>query len=254
MSIRGILQLARRRSFGRLLVLAYEGVGPENRPTSAAADDPGTNIDLGEFCWQMEQVSARSEPIPLSRLMGHLGGKRPLTGPQICVCLRIDASKDPRGAIAVMGSQKIPPTLLFEFESIGESSSSANDLGLDWADIRKLTSAGADIGHRICAGDGLAQLGSAQRRLQLGKLRRLAEQQTGVPVNSLAYGMNGAREPDLTLIYDAAIAGFNLGLGNREGINLLRPISPMTLKRRTVTPRMTRAHFAALLDEAALDR
>lgn len=255
MSIQGILQMARRSGVGRLLILAYENVGAESGPTPAAPDVPGSGIDLGEFSWQMEQLSANFEPIPLSRLMGHLGGKRPLAGPQISICLRTDALKDPLAVIAVMRRLKISPTLLFAFDSIREpSSSSTNDAELDWAAIRELTSVGADIAHQVRSGDGLAQLDAAQRRLHFGRLRSLAEQQTGVPVNALAYAMNDAGEADLSLIYDAAIAGFNLGVANVEGINRLRSISPMLLKRRTVTAHMTRADFASLLDEVASDR
>jgi hypothetical protein len=66
---------------------------------------------------------------------------------------------------------------------------------------------------------------------------------------SLAVQLDGRRATDESLIHDAAIAGFSLGVNTSAGINELRPISPMMLKRTAVTRNTTRAQFQSLLKD-----
>ena len=255
MRVLGNLFGARKGGFGRLLILAYSRAGSAQAPASQAGPEPGRDaVDVDEFTWQMEQIAARYQPIVLSRLMGHLGGKKPLTGPQICVCLQPDSRDSFRATSAVLRRVKLPATCFVAFDAFGAAGqdvAAQSWSDLNWDDVRELADAGADIGHLMHAGPKLAVMSSSQRRSQLSALRSRVSLESGNEVHAFAYSGDGTGA-DKSLLYDAAIAGFSLGVSDAVGINALRPISPLTLRRTSVAPDLTRAGFASLLD--ALER
>jgi peptidoglycan/xylan/chitin deacetylase (PgdA/CDA1 family) len=250
MSLQSVFKRARWRRGGRLLILSYERV--EADPVSPTASQrSGTCIDLGEFRWQMEQIAARFKPVGLSRLRSHLGGKSPLVGPQICVSFQSESQVNLHTAFPVLRQLNLPATLFAAFEWVrdkGGADTAGARQCLDWSAMRELAAEGLDIAYRVDTGSDLLALSPAQRRQQLSALRCRAEQETGVRVQAYAYPGDGRSDADKSLIYDAAIAGFNLGLGGGTGINSLLPIAPMTLKRTPVTRDLSRAHFQSLLE------
>ena len=235
---------------GRLLILGYGRVGADQMANGSAESGDADIIAVAEFEWQMERIAERFSPVPLLRLIGHLGGKKPLVGAQVCVSLELDAGSKPSAAVAVLRRLNIPATWFVEFERIGaavcvEDQSKAP--GPDWDRIRALSAAGDEIAHIVRPSNAPPQQSSAQRRAHLSALRNRVEAHTGMPIFSLAVQGDGRSASDVSLIHDAAIAGFSLCVNASAGFNELRPISPMMLKRTAVTRKTTRTQFESLL-------
>jgi hypothetical protein len=227
------LRQALRPRGGRLLILAYGRIGGED----------STSARRSEFTWQMEQIVARVKPIVLSRLMGHLGGKKPLTGPQVCVCFCAD--HDAQFVQAVTRELGIGATWFIPFDRISDGEHpDANPPVWDWASVGELVASGSEIGHRV-VGDAVTD--STHRRTSLSTLRCRVEQSTGMRVHSIAFPAPSSRGQE-ALIYDAAIAGFNLGVEPAPGVNSLGALSPMMLRSETIAPNLDRDRFRALLD------
>jgi hypothetical protein len=252
MKLQALLSGMLRSRRGRLLILSYGRVGADQRSKGSAESHEAGSIDVAEFEWQMERIAERFSPVPLVRLMGHLGGKKPLAGAQVCVSLELGADQKPAAAEAALRRLSIPATWFVEFEHIGDGvrvEDQSNAQGPDWDLIRTLSAAGDEIGHSVRLSKAPPQQDSAQRRAHLSALRNRVEAHTGKRVFSLAVQGDGYSTTDVSLIHDAAIAGFSLGVNASAGINELRPISPMMLKRTAVTRNTTRAQFQSLLRE-----
>lgn len=250
MKLQSLLSGVFRSRKGRLLILGYGRVDAGQRATGSAESDDVGSIDAAEFEWQMERIAERFSPVPLVRLIGHLGGKRPLVGAQVCVSLELEAGQKPSAAVAVLRRLNIPATWFVEFERIGDAvcvEDQLNAPGPDWDLIRALSAAGDEIAHIVRPSNAPPQQSSAQRRAHLSALRNRVEAHTGMQIFSLAVQGDGRSATDVSLIHDAAVAGFSLGVNARAGINELRPISPMMLKCTAVTRNTTRAQFQSLL-------
>jgi peptidoglycan/xylan/chitin deacetylase (PgdA/CDA1 family) len=251
MNLQGVLGKLGRGTGGRLLILNYDRLGASPTPPGA---EPDQGFDADEFSWQMEQVAARFEPILLSRLLGHLGGKRPLAGPQVCISWHATSRSDYRFALGAMRRLNLPATCYLALEGLhGDASHDPADpaASLGWNDLREIAASGGDIALHLRSGSDLVGLNSAQRRQELARLRGRAEQESGIRVRAFVYSGGAGEEPDKSLIYDAALAGYSLGANGHSGINSLRPFAPMLLKRQAVTPNMTRDRFLSLLDSLA---
>lgn len=250
MKLQSLLSGMVRSQKGRLLILGYGRVGVDQRSKDSPESGDAGSIYVAEFEWQMERIAERFSPVPLVRLIGHLGGKMPLVGAQVCVSLELDSGQEPSAAVAVLRRLHIPATWFVEFEQITgavcvEDQSSAP--GQDWDWIRELSTAGDEIAHIVRPSMAPPHQGSAQRRAHLSSLRSRVEARTGMRIFSLSVQGDGCSTTDVSLIHDAAIAGFSLGVTASAGINELRPISPMMLKRTAVTRNTTRAQFQSLL-------
>lgn len=249
MKLQSLLSGMLRSRKGRLLILGYSRVGVDQRSQGSAESGDAGSIDVAEFEWQMERIAERFSPVPLVRLIGHLGGKTPLVGAQVCVSLEFDAGQKPSAAVAVLRRLNIPATWFVEFEHIGGAvcvEDQSNAPGQDWDCIRALSAAGDEIAHMVRPSKAPPE-GPAQRRAHLSSLRNRVEAHTGMRIFSLAVQGGGRSTTDVSLIHDAAIAGFSLGVTESAGINELRPISPMMLKRTAVTRSTSRAQFQSLL-------
>ena len=252
MSLQSIFRRVRSRRGGRLLVLNYESVAVDKAYRPAATSPRSAGIALAEFRWQMGQIAARFEPTTLARLRGHIGGKNPLSGPQICVSFHSESVVELDAAFLVLRELNVPATLFTALERVRDTGSTGTEDGvrhLEWAAMREFAVAGLDIACRVCADSELAGLSPGPRRQQLSSLRLRAEQETGVRVQSCAYPGDGRSQSDKLLIYDAALAGYSLGVSGERGINSLMPIGPMTLRSFPVTSDLSRANFQSLLEQ-----
>ena len=234
---------------GQVMILAYDRIASSEGPIGIAMKDSGDAIDHAEFKWQMEQVDRRFAPIALSRLMGHLAGKRPLSGPQVCVSFHSDSRSSCLAVKPVLQGLKIPATWFFAFENIASSALGSSEFleALDWKLVSELCASGDDLAHRI--DDAMATFDSAKRRAHLVHLRGRGELEANVRVHSCAYAGNGSGVSHRPLLYDAALAGFNLGVSEEAGVSALRPICPMMLRRSAVSRDTTRSQFEALLND-----
>jgi peptidoglycan/xylan/chitin deacetylase (PgdA/CDA1 family) len=246
MNLSSVLNGALWQKQGQVMILAYSRIDAGDGSIGDAAKGSLDAIDHAEFEWQMEQVVRRFAPLPLSRLMGHLGGKRALSGPQVCVSFHSDERSSCLAATPILRRLKIPATWFLAFDKVLGNSAGGSVGDLDWAAISELCASGDDLAHRI--DDSMASVESAKRRSHLRALRSRVENEARVRVHSFAYAGNGFGESLRPLIYDAALAGFNLGVSGGVGVNPLRPISPMMLNRTAVARDMTRTRFEALLD------
>ena len=152
---------------GQLLILGYDRVGSDPRAIGSAESDDAGSIDAAEFEWQMKRITERFSPVPLVRLIGHLGGKRPLVGAQVCVSLELEAGQKPSAAVAVLRRLNIPATWFVEFERIGDSVcvvDQSNAPGPGWDLICALSAAGDEIAHKVSQSEVPLQQDSAQRR------------------------------------------------------------------------------------------
>lgn len=232
MNLGSMLNLARRRGVGRLLILDYA---------------QEAHIDPGELAWQLQFIARQLRPIAISRLMGHLGGKRLLEGTQVSVvfsgeeCLGADAAE-------LLRQLAFPATLFVPLGEVQEQESGARPRPAWQARLHALVAAGLEVGHLHCDPPRPLDEGPA-RRSRLAAWRRNAELRLGTQVQAFAYAAPVAADP--ALLRDAAIAGFNLGLAPTAGTNALRPIDPMRLHRHAVTRETTRAQFESLLANLA---
>jgi len=236
---------------GRLLLLAYEPAGRASSSALGHSGSPQAFVDLDELSWQLQQIAARFEPITLSRVARHVGGKCPLTGPQICVSLHTDDADRVRGAVSVMQRLRMNGTLFVAFERILDSAASGPsdaESRLSWADLRAFAAAGMEIAHRLRADFGWSRLPVNERRQRLTELYRRAGQETGTRIESFAIDAGQEEEPDTSIIWDAAFAGFNLGVVGHSRLDRLYPIDPLMLGRHSITPDVPRATFLSLLD------
>jgi hypothetical protein len=230
MSLGGMLQLVRRRGFGRLLILDY---AQEARISSAELD------------WQLRRITNQFAPITISRLMGHLGGKKPLSGAQVCVVFTCEQGLDADTA-ELLSRLTFAATLFVPLDGLRAHASDVNLQPSQLDRLRPLVAAGFEVGHLHCGPLGAHGVGPT-RRSHLAACRRNVELQLATKVQSFAYAASPVA--DTALLRDAAIAGFNLGLTSTAGMNALRPIDPMQLHRHVMTRDTGRDRLEALLTE-----
>jgi hypothetical protein len=236
---RGALhKIAGRAAGGRLLILA--------------CDDAGGS---GEFVWQMEQLAERFKPIRLSRLLWHVGGKKPLAGQQVCVTWRAASRDDGQAALAALRRLQLTATYCPDFESLHAiGNESPIDPTSNWNDLRDIASAGGDIALRLHSRAQVVALPAAQRRAKLALLRQEIEREVGIRVAAFVYASETGDAPAANLIHDAALAGYSLGVTVSGGVNALRPFAPLMLTRETIAADTPRHRYLRLLDSFAQDQ
>lgn len=155
----------------------------------------------------------------------HLRGKHLLEGSHVCLTFHTDESSDWDVASHVLRELAVSATFFV-------SADRAMDSTLDRIALGKLVSAGFEIGYRIDEGSKFGLAPSDRRKADFYRLRHEVGT-LGAEARALAYFGDGGGQR--RLLQDAAIAGFGLGLCGSLGINSLRPISPMMLKRMVPT-------------------
>jgi hypothetical protein len=245
------MSLARRlsrlagRSPPRLLILSY----------ADGTDDPAPRgLDQDQFTRQMQLVAQRFAPIALSSLMSYASGKKRLAGPQVCVLLRSESVDHYLAADSILRSLGSRCTYVVGFEhGVG-----GDDLdpapAVDAAVLRELAAGGADFATQLHSRSPVATLATSTRRRILAAMRRRIERETGTEVHALVHAGWPDGAPERTLIYDAAIAGFSLGVCGSGPANTLRPLDPMRLRCsnicRTTPPERVESLLNALVREA----
>jgi hypothetical protein len=222
-------------SSGRLLILAYDSV-----------------VGSGDFAWQMEQLAARFKPIPMSRLLGHVGSKKPLAGSQVCVVWCAASRSERLDALAVLRRLQLAATYGPQVDSLQALARSGSaDALLDWDDLRDIAGAGGDIAPHLHSASRLVALPCEQRRSELAWLRQATQREVGIKVAAFVYSGNAGQAPAPSLLHDAALAGFSLGVSAAGGVNSLRPFAPLMLSRQCVAVDMARPRYLAIIDEFA---
>ena len=248
MSWRGWFNGALRRA-DRLLILGYENIAAGPRPGSTRSD--AQSIDRSEFDWQMKQLLARVQPISVGQLAAHVRRKRELFGPQACVTIDCDSRAVNDSVLPILRQLELVATFGVEFDRVDDRTANdprADPLALDWDAIRSLVDSGMDLAHHVRSGSAVMTLEPAQRRANLAAVRQRAKNETGMTINAWVYPGNAGATSNLSLLRDAALAGFSLGVNGSVGSNPLRPFEPMSLRRVPVTSDMTRTQFQKLLD------
>lgn len=223
-----LLRLCHDRFRRPLVVLRYVVPATEGPAATASA------LALVEFERQMAFLKQRFAPVPLSKVARYLSGKQPLPQRPVVVTLDVGDPQALRGAAPFLESSAIPATVFLGGDPSNYVAAGAADV------ISRLASAGIEFGWHVdcCAA------GNSTEPVDPGPAARnrvLLEGISGRPVVAVAYATNptGGDAP----IYQAALAGYRIGVTLRSGVNWLRSLSPMTLRRQTIPAGLSARRF-----------
>lgn len=223
-----LLRLCHDRFRRPLVILRYVVPATDGPAATASA------LALAEFERQMLFLKQRFAPVPLSKVARYLSGKQPLPQRPVGVTLDVGDPQALCGAASFLESSAIPSTVFLSGDPSDYAAAGTA------AVISRLASAGIEFGWHV----DCSAVGNSTEPVDPGpavRNRVLLEGLSGRPVVAVAYATNptGGYAP----IYQAALAGYRIGVTLRSGVNWLRSLSPMTLRRQTIPAGLSARRF-----------
>lgn len=227
-----LLRLCHDRFRRPLVILRYVVPATEHPRATASA------LSLAEFERQMVFLKQHFASVPLSKVARYLSGKQSLPQRPVVVTLDVGDPQALRGAVPFLELSAIPSTVFLGGDPSNYAAAGAADV------ISRLASAGIEFGWHVDCG----AMGNSPEPVDPGpavRNRLLLEELSGRPVVAVAYATDptGGDAP----IYQAALAGYRIGVTPRSGINWLRSLSPMTLRRQTIPAGLSAGRFGQRL-------
>lgn len=212
---------------------AVRAVQADSAGAGVPSCEQSLGVSLEDFTWQMRHLAQHCNPVPLSLVARYLGGRLSLPARSVVLTIDDGSGAGLRHALPVLNQTGVPATVF-----------TASDSNLRAIAAAEAAPSAIEIG---CL--GLPPRGGevTQRSRELAQSKAAKERRLGEPSIFYAYG-SPLQPGDDEAIFVAALAGYRLAVTLEPGVNWLRGLSPMTLRRITIPAGLSRASFAALVD------